>query len=339
MRPPHRQRRDSGAPRAVSLFSPAHGSAGRAAALPGAASQKLSARREPADRPGRPALFPLRPQGAGGHGSRTRVSPQPLSASAGRAGLPVGATTRAARRGRGEGRGETRPEPAANSAPARRSGGSAPARRAPRGAKARPKRDCNAFRLPSPPGPPAPGPGRGPEHFPPPRGNSRGRRPARTAGAHLAPRRSLAQSLPRRERRVRVRVRLPASPPPPRGSRGPARSAPAAPPHVRAWPEERGGSAGGARVGALLRSGRGGALAAERDASRPPRAARREHYGIGPPAPPGGEGGSGRARDPAAPPPPGANEEGQAGPRRAGSRAAGGGALWWRHGGRARASE
>lgn len=79
----HRQRRDSVAPRAVSLSSPAHGSAGRAAALPGAAPQKLSARREPADRSGRPALFPLWPQGAGGHGSRTRVSPQPPSASTG----------------------------------------------------------------------------------------------------------------------------------------------------------------------------------------------------------------------------------------------------------------
>lgn len=278
--------------------------------------------------PAAPLCFPSRPRGPGGHGSRTRVSPRPPSVSTGpgRAGLPLGATTRAARRG-GEGRRETRPEPAANSAPARPSGGSALARRAPRGGEG-PGRSGTAPPPACPPLPARQRSARGPEHFPSPRGNSRGRRRAPNAGAHLAPRRSLARSLPRRERRVR----LPAPSPPPRGSRGPARSAPAAPPHVRAWL----GSAAAAPAG----PGRGRCSAPAEAAPR----RQREPPTARPAPPPGSIMGQVLQHRPAGraggghvirrPRPGRAPMSWGAGPGRGG--AAGGGALWWRRGGRPR---
>lgn len=232
---------------------------------------------------GRGSLRPSRfvsapaPGGAGGHGSRTRVSLRRPSVSTG----PGRAPGRRQDAGGEEGWGEKeRGENGAGAgsklrpSPAERRERPSPAGSA-RGRRPRPKRDCNVSRLPSPPGPPAPGPG----PRPPVRPLAARKFPREAAGTnrhtHLAPPRSLARSLPCRERRVRVWVRVPAPPPPPRGcwgSRGSARSAPAAPPHVRAWPGKRGGNAGGERAGALLCSGTGGAPAAE-IASRPPRAA------------------------------------------------------------------
>ncbi|XP_074396342.1 uncharacterized protein LOC102071631 [Zonotrichia albicollis] len=182
------------------------------------------------------------------------------------------------------------------------------------GRRPRPKRDRTASSLPSLPGPPAPGPR--PRALPLaarkfPReaaGSNRGCSPGAAAfpGAVSAP--QGAASPP---------ARAPSAASGLPGLAGPralsARRA-ATCPRVAG---EHGGSAGGARAGALLRSGRGGAPAAQRDAYRPPRAAPREHYGIGPPAPPGGEGGE-TARD-RRPRPGRAPMRRGAGPRRGGA--------------------